>query len=215
MNYGPFSSSAARVCYCGRPADEDFLGMPRCARCATDDPVEEPGELAAHALPVFRALREAGVPLSGNISTQLVSREYFGPVLEGSGAIALGRIEERGRYGANPDDIIITVVAGFPDPLYRRVLAHQVGHAFLMSRGVVDADSWIEEGVAEYFAHLYLGRPEASPVERLLDAEVGKASMRYLDTAYCSIVREGIERRGLLTVVDALVAGDPKSVGLA
>ncbi|MGY2126971.1 hypothetical protein [Blastococcus sp. SYSU DS0617] len=208
--FGPFRAGAPRECYCGAPADEDFLGMPRCARCAADDPVEEPADLARHVRPVFGVLRAAGVPLNGRIGVELVSREYYGPVLEGSGPLALGRIEEA---GAN---LTITIVAGFPDALFRRVLSHHVGRAVLLGHEVADAPSWIADGVGEHVAHLYLGRPDASPAERLLDAEVGKStSTRSLDPLRIRIVVDAIEREGLLPVLDALRAGQPASVGLA
>jgi hypothetical protein len=109
--------------------------LPRCAHCATDDPVESPQEVSAHARPVFAVLREAGVPLDPSIYAELLPRERCGPVPENSGVLAMSRTE-KGTFGSFKDRIIVAIVAGSPDPLLRRLLAHQLGHAFLLSQGV-------------------------------------------------------------------------------
>jgi hypothetical protein len=187
--------------------------MPRCATCAVDDPVESPQELPAHAAPVVEALRDAGIPLASSIEVRLVSREFYGPVLEGAGPLALGRID-RDTDGSPEDRFFVTIVAGFPGPLFRRVLAHHLGYAFLLDQGVVTTPSWIAEGVAETFAHLYLGRPGASAAERLLGADVGRSSSVRGEVGF-RMVRDAIGRHGLPTVVHALQVGDPAPVGLA
>jgi hypothetical protein len=211
--YGPFRAGSPRDCFCGRPATEDFLGLARCAACASDDPVESPEQVSASARPVLDVLREAGVDLDASIYPQLLSREGYGPVLENSGVLALSRTET-GTVGSMHGRVVISIVAGFPEALFRRLLAHELAHAFLLSRGVVHTPSWIEEGLAESFAHLYLGRPDATPAERLLDAELGPSSDRYHRVGF-DTVRTAIDEHGLVTVLDAVRAGDAASVGLS
>jgi hypothetical protein len=57
----------------------------------------------------------------------------------------------------------IAVLRGLPTPLFQGVLAHELGHAWLITQGITGLAPWLEEGLCEMLAHRYyshLSTPE-------------------------------------------------------
>jgi hypothetical protein len=204
-------------CCCGRRSTHLFAGLARCAGCAADDPVEGPDQLAAPTHAVLDVLRAAGVTFDATIHVELRSLERFRATFPDEfppeGALGLTRTLVRGD-GRRAGKIVVSIVAGLPDARFRRVFAHEMGHAVMYDRGIVDLPERVVEGMAEYFAHVYLNRTDAGGEERNLAQELAENPDPVYGGGFRA-VRRAVAQHGFRTVFVQLNRGDLAAVGLA
>lgn len=203
-------------CCCGSRSTHLFAGLARCAACAEADPVEAPHQLAVPTHAVLDALRTAGATFDSTIHVELRSLQRFRTTFPyefpAEGALGLTRTLVQAN-GTRTGKIVVSIVAGLPDARFRRVFAHELGHAVMYDRGILDPPLHIVEGMAEYFAHVYLSRACASTEERRLDRELVANPDPVYGDGFRAVER-AIARYGFRTVFVHLHRGDPAGVGL-
>ncbi|GAA2634610.1 hypothetical protein GCM10010399_79070 [Dactylosporangium fulvum] len=144
------------------PGWRPFIGgTMRCPRCLVGA-VETQPEARLHLPAVRRQLADIGLELPERVLVRVVSPEEVhataGPTPGLTTGVLLGLTEQviGGREGRRV--IGISVVAGMPPTYFGRVVAHEIGHAWLALRGREPVDDVIEEGVCELFAYAWLKR---------------------------------------------------------
>lgn len=197
---------------CGYPSTHEFAGLSRCGDCSAASPVERPDQLAVPTRAVLNALASAGVTYQSRVLVELRS----GSVLRRTGAdgtLGLTRtlVDAGGRRAGR---IVITMVAGLPDVVFRQVFAHELGHAVMYDRGITRVPLTVAEGMAEYFAHIYLTRDGASAAEHRLAAHVATNPDPIYGEGFRAVCG-AIDRFGFRTVFIALHRQDLASIGLA
>ena len=58
----------------------------------------------------------------------------------------------------------IAVLRGLPTPLFQGIIAHELGHVWMVTQGITTLAPWVEEGLCELLAHryyTYLNTPES------------------------------------------------------
>lgn len=205
-------AGAGACASCGLPGTEVFAGLPRCFECAADSPVERPDQLATPTGAVLTAIAAAGATYESRVVVELRSARVL-HLAGAAGALGLTRtlIDDRGRRAGR---IVITMAAGLPDAVFRQVFAHELGHAVMLDRGITRVPLAIGEGMAEYFAHIYLTRDGASGAEQRLAGHLTTNPDPIYGDGFRA-VRKAIERFGFRSVFVALHRQDLAGIGLA
>ncbi|MBY9075965.1 protein DA1 [Nocardioides sp. WL0053] len=116
-------------------------------------------------------------------------------------------------YGRLTGAITIGIAAGLPRPHFRRVLAHEFGHALLAQAGPAKVSPVVAEGFSEALALEHLRGSGAGAVERQIAAQM-IASEDPLYGGGLRLVAFAVDRYGLKAVLHALETGRAAAVGL-
>lgn len=191
---------------CGRPRcsggtgwEPAAPGMLRCPTCSSEAVLTQVD--ARRFIPRLRRdLAGMGIALAARVRVRLVP---LGDLDSSGSTTLLGLTEQRWYDGdAARRSVEIRVAAGLPPTHFGRVVAHEVGHAWLGERGAWVADQRIEEGVCEVFAAAWLKRRRTSLADSLREQ-----IRRNPDPTYGGgyrLVHEAVVRRGISAVLDSI-----------
>lgn len=133
-------------------------GRVRCRSCAVDA-IETVADVKQHLGGIRQAMAELGFSLSHRVRVELDDDiAQYQDVARHGGPGLLGITEVR-YSGAQLGTVAgIRVQRGLPLVTFGKVVAHELGHAWLAQRGIRPADSVTEEGMCELIAYAWLKR---------------------------------------------------------
>lgn len=183
---------------CGADSPNLRSGRSACPS-TTDRPVDTIAGLRRSVTTVQEALLRRGMRIDARVVVKLRSQR----ALLTSGLIAdpdqVGVTTARTVEGRRPTTIQIALSAGMPGTLARAVMAHEYGHALLFDRAALKTPPVLSEGFAEFVAHTYLTRDEATCAARALAAEM----LRNPDPVYGAglrLIRDLVAEHGFAPV---------------
>lgn len=186
--------AAARCVVCGR--SRPAVDAARCPVCATGPVTSQ--VCARRIVPVVRSdLAAIGIALRTRVRVRLVAPDDLGTPRPG----VLGLTEQRWYEGdAARRSVEIRIV--LTPTRFGRVVAHEVGHAWLGERGSWLADARIEEGVCELFASAWLKSQRTPSADALRDQLRHNPDPVYGDGF--RIIEDAVVRHGVGPVLDAV-----------
>ena len=199
--------------WCSIPTMDSHEGVPRCARCAKTaiDTGAQLGEPLRH---VGAAMKRRGLVVKSPVklvlrpSAQLEQRGLLAGV--SPDALGVTRCE-----GGSDTTIIIAIVSGLPDAIFRAVLVHEYAHAYLGSlRTTATLSPLMEEGFAEALALDYLN-VDLKTAESRVHAQGMRNNPDPVYGAGLRKVYPALQRIGAVRLGAAMAAGRLRAVGLA
>jgi hypothetical protein len=195
----------ATCVFCGRRAGQGEpgwrdlgAGTHRCPACA-QDAVDTQETLRRHVPRVRDVTRDLGFGLARRV------RVVFGTVddLSGPGpARPFGVTELRITGARTAEVVVVRVLCGLPAFVFGRVVAHELGHAWLAQFASRPADPAVEEGVCELIAYAWLKRSGAPYAEELRD-EIRTNPDPVYGNGFRT-VHTAVQRHGLATVLESM-----------
>lgn len=169
--------STASCTFCGRPAGRGEQGWtdlaPRLRRCPTcaDDAVATPEALRGHVPGVRQITRDLGFALASRVQVVFATPgELPAGADDRHGADAvLGHTKLRVTGARSAEATIIQLQRGLPAFMFGRVLAHELGHAWLAQLGARPLSGAVEEGVCELLSYAWLKRSGVPFAEAVRD----------------------------------------------
>lgn len=152
--------------YCGGFAMEGRCGgvdlgdgRRLCRECASDA-VLTPADAGPSLVRVETTLADRfGLRLPYPVRARMVTLEALHATGVGNAGICGVTRSAWRRSGATTERSVVDVLLlhGLPRANFERIVAHELGHAWMATKQFpVDLESWLEEGIAESIAYLYL-----------------------------------------------------------
>ncbi|HEU5470199.1 MAG TPA: protein DA1 [Actinophytocola sp.] len=177
-------------------------GRLRCPGCAAEA-VNTVEDVRARLGGIRKELADLGFALHSRVRVLLATAaELSGTPVGRQHGQPLGVTELRPTGGRTADVARIRVLAGLPGTMFGRVIAHELGHAWLAQFGARPLEPTIEEGVCELIAYAWLKRAN-TPFALALRGQL----LTNPDPIYgtgARTVHAATRRHGLETVITSL-----------
>jgi hypothetical protein len=155
---------AGTCAFCGRPAGRGEhagwrdlgAGQPRCPTCSVGA-VNTTEDVRSRLGTIRGTLKDLGFSLTTRVRVELsTSDKLWAGQVRHTGALGTTELRLTGARGG--EAVRIRVLAGLPKVVFGRVVAHELGHAWLAQFGARPLDGMVEEGVCELIAYAWLKR---------------------------------------------------------
>jgi hypothetical protein len=200
----------ARCAFCGRPGGPGELGwhdldptLSRCPSCGRDA-VDTPERLRAHVPAVRQATQDLGFGLASRVRVVFATATELRAEPRRTHGQALGLTELRPTGGRSAEATVIRVLRGLPAFMFGRVVAHEVGHAWLGQFGAQPCGDAVREGVCELLSYAWLKRSAVPFAEAVRDGIRTNPDPVYGDGF--RTVHAAVRRHGRAAVVTSLAA---------
>jgi hypothetical protein len=195
----------ATCVFCGRRAGRGEpgwcdlgAGTHRCPTCAREA-VDTQDALRRHVPRVRGVTRDLGFGLARRV------RVVFGTAddLAGPGpARPFGVTELRITGARTAEVVVVRVLCGLPGFVFGRVVAHELGHAWLAQFASRPTDPAVEEGVCELIAYAWLKR-SGTPYAEELREEIRKNPDPVYGNGFRT-VQAAVRQHGLAKVLESM-----------
>jgi Protein DA1 len=201
---------ADRCVLCARPRSENSSGWLRftgeALRCPTcvQQAVETQEQARAHIPLVRRDMARIGIELSTRVAVRLRDPGSLGFRTGANGIdVRLGVTRSERWIGSGSSVVMgIEIARGLTEVHFGAVLAHELGHAWLIQRGAGDLEPVLAEGTCELFAGAWLKQRSGSLARALRESMRTNPDPVY-GTGY-RLVRDAVLRHGIALVLDSI-----------
>jgi hypothetical protein len=199
-----------RCVLCARPRSENSSGWStftsettRCPTCVRQA-VETQEQARAYIPLVRRDMARIGIELSTRVAVRLRAPGSLGFRTDANGIdVCLGMTRSERRIGSGSSAVTgIEITRGLTEVHFGAVLAHELGHAWLIQRGAGDLEPVLAEGTCELFAGAWLKQRSGSLARTLREAMRTNPDPVY--GAGYRLVRDAVLRHGVAVVLDSV-----------
>jgi hypothetical protein len=168
------------------------------------DAVETQEQVRVHLPDVRRQMASVGIELTTPVRVELRDADWLNGAVDKPG---LGTCLGVTLACTWPDDRSVEVrsigiARGLPPTHFGQTVAHEIGHAWLFQRGVIDLEPALTEGVCELLAGAWLKRCNTPTAEVMRDSLMTNPDPVYGD-GY-RMVRDAVIRHGVAAVLDCV-----------
>lgn len=184
----------SRVCAGWSRFTADRVRCPTCSRRAVD--TQE--QARAYIPDVRREMAGIGISLCTPVRVGLCDADLIDKAggSDGSG-VCLGLTHSRAWLDGRADEVLhIEIARGLPETHFGQVLAHEIGHAWLVQNRATDLDPALAEGVCELFSGAWLKRNATAVASALRESLAANPDPVYGDgyrMVRAAVVRFGVD----------------------